>query len=68
MPDAIPETMPDVEPMVATDASVDVHIPPEVLLCNTVVAPTQTLGAPVMAEGPGVTIRVVVVKQPVGKM
>ena len=55
----------------ATVAVVDdavLHVPPTVAFANVVVAPTQTFVAPVMATGRGLTINVVVVRQPSGNV
>ena len=42
-----------VEPTVATEAVLLLHVPPEVVLFSVVVAPVQTTGVPVMAATAG---------------
>ena len=50
VPAATPDTMPVVEPIVATPVALLLHVPPAVLLASVIVRPTQTLVAPVIAE------------------
>ncbi len=52
MPAETTVTMPDV-PMVATEVVPLVQVPPEVVFDNVVVAPTQTLIVPVIADSVG---------------
>lgn len=60
MPALIPVTTPVKTPTIATAGELLVHRPPGVVLDNVVVAPTQTLGEPVMVSGTGFTVTTVV--------
>lgn len=53
VPMAIPVTMPDDEPMVATDVVPLSQVPPVLTENSVIVAPTQTADAPVMGSGNG---------------
>jgi len=55
-PDATPVTIPDVEPTVACNGSLLVHVPPEGEELSVVVAPTHTVGLPVIAVGDAFTV------------
>jgi hypothetical protein len=67
VPDDIPETMPEEEPIVATPMLELLHVPPPLLL-KVVVKPSQTDVVPVIAAGNEFTFNTVVVMQPVGKV
>jgi hypothetical protein len=54
--------------MIAVPTSLLLHVPPEVLLFNEVVKPVQTVVVPVIVFGAGLTVRIVVLVQPVGKV
>lgn len=64
----MPDTTPVDAPAVATLPSPELHVPPPVASLSVVVAPGHTLNVPVMAAGTGLTVTVVVVKQPVGRI
>jgi hypothetical protein len=55
VPDAIPETMP-VNPIVATEGTVLLHVPPKVASAKGVVVPTQTVEDPVILAGVALTV------------
>lgn len=65
LPGRIPVTMP-VEPTVATDTAVLLHVPPVDVVLSTVVAPWHIVVVPVIAftVGVAVTVTVLVTKQP----
>ena len=65
VPAATPVTMP-VEPIVASVASLVLHVPPEVTSVNDTGKPTHTVAVPVMAAGNGLTVTTEVDLQPVG--
>ncbi len=65
LPAAIPVTVPVVL-MVAIPVALLVHVPPVGVLDKLVVLPTQTVELPVMADGSGFTVIIVVVIQVVG--
>jgi hypothetical protein len=67
-PGEIPLTNPDDNPIVAMPVAEEVQVPPEIASLRTVVAPVHRLVGPVMAEGVLLTVIVVVVTQPVGKV
>lgn len=60
--------MPDDEPIVATDVVPLVHVPPAGVLVSDVALPSQTVKEPVIEVGNGLTVIVVVVRQPVGSV
>ena len=60
-----PQTMPVVLPAVATAVLLLAHVPPVVALVRVTQLPTHIVNVPVMAAGMGLTVMVVVVKQPV---
>ena len=60
----MPVTMPDV-PTVATVAALLLHVPPASVLLSGVVAPAQTVVAPVTVAGTALTVTTDVVLQPV---
>jgi hypothetical protein len=66
VPSAIPLTIPVVAPTVAAPAgvAVAVQMPPPGELVIGVLAPTHTLPAPEIAPGYGLTLTVLVTKQP----
>lgn len=49
----MPETMPEREPMDATDGVLLVHTPPGVVLASEMVLPTQTVDDPDMVPAEG---------------
>ena len=68
-PAAIPETTPVPEPIVATAVLLLLHVElPEPSVNVVGNPPAQTLVAPEIAAGKGLTVAVTVVKQPVGKI
>ncbi len=64
LPAATPETIPVAEPTVAIEVLLLVHVPPEVALFSVTEAPTHVAIVPVMADGNGVTVTVVVTDPP----
>jgi hypothetical protein len=65
IPEATPVTMPDDGSTVAVAVLVLVHVPPGMELESVVVKPIQVLGVPENADGSGLIVTSVVVKQPV---
>ena len=59
---------PDEEPIVATEAVPLAHVPPAGVLDNDVALPSQTVKEPVIEVGNGLTVIVIVVRQPVGSV
>ena len=55
VPTDIPYTIPDAEPMVATDVLLLDQIPPLTTLDKRMVAPVQTIPGPVTGPGAGLT-------------
>jgi len=64
VPAVTPVTTP-VLPTAATPELLLLHVPPDVVSVSAVVVPVQTVLLPVIALGDGLTVIVVVVKQPV---
>ena len=64
MPGETPVTIPVTEPIVATDVTLLLHVPPGVAQLKFVVEPTQVAPGPVIAAGSGLTVIVVVAIQP----
>jgi hypothetical protein len=64
VPPAIPVTTPDAGITSAIDAEELLHVPPEILLDNTVEEPSQNIVVPVIADGDKLTVTVDVVQQP----
>ena len=58
-------TTPDVLPILAMVGSLLLHSPPEVASLSVLLAPTQALSVPVIADGVGATVTIVVARQPV---
>ena len=58
-----PDTIPDAEPIVATEGEDDVQAPPPPSV-RAVVAPVHTLFVPVIAGGAELTVTIVDVPQP----
>ena len=56
VPAATPVTMPEEEPMVATEVLLLVHVPPLVASVSVVVWPVHTLVVPAIAAGVGFTV------------
>lgn len=56
VPGAIPVTIPEDVPTVATDVFVLLHEPPVMELLKTVELPTHTLAIPVIAAGLGLIV------------
>lgn len=52
-PEAIADTLPDVEPTVATDGAPELHVPPVVVFENVAVEPSHRLVAPDIVAGKG---------------
>ena len=65
VPADTPVTIPVEDPAVATAVLPLLHAPPGVTSLNAVVAPIQTLVAPVIPEGSGLTVTVTMDAQPV---
>jgi hypothetical protein len=59
-------TTPVVASIVAIPVAALLHVPPVVVLASVAVLPKQVLSVPVIAAGKGLTVRIVVVIQPVG--
>ncbi len=68
VPAATPETMPVEEPTVATLVAELAHVPPVGVLDSVVVAPTQTVAVPAIAEGSALTVTKAEVWQPVASV
>ena len=66
-PALIPVTAPD-EVMAAIVLLLLAHVPPEVVLLNAVVEPSQMVAAPVMDAGSALTVMVLMVRQPDGSV
>jgi hypothetical protein len=60
-----PVNDPEVSPMVATVVLLLLHVPPVVTSINVVVVPGQILSVPVIVDGIGLTVTIVVARQPV---
>jgi hypothetical protein len=58
VPAEMPETVPEDEPIAATDGLLLVHVPPASALLSVVANPTQALSVPVIAAGRGLTVTV----------
>ena len=65
VPALTPDATPLKEPIVATAMLLLLHVPPIVASLSVVVLPTQTAVTPVIAAGSGLTVIIVVVRQPV---
>jgi len=64
-PEAIPVTKPVLDPIVATDVLLLLHVPPLAAgSLKTEVSPTQALVTPVTIEGGALTVTTVVTRQP----
>ena len=67
-PADIPVTSPVVKPTVATPLLLLAQVPPALELINVTVLLMHTPDGPVIADGKGLTVIVVVLLQPVGKV
>jgi hypothetical protein len=56
---------PEVDPIVATGVLLLLHVPPVITSVNVVVVPGQMLNVPVIADGTGLTVTIVVARHPV---
>jgi hypothetical protein len=65
---ATPVTIPEAEPTVATPELLLLQMPPVVTVLNDVVDPAHTIAVPVIDNGKGWMVIVIVRKQPVGKV
>ena len=65
VPAPTPVTTAEADPTVAIEVLEEVQVPPPASV-NADVKPTQTIVLPVMAEGAGLTVMVVVAVQPEG--
>jgi hypothetical protein len=67
VPAAIPETIPEAEPIVAAAVFTEDHTPPVAVLLSVVVVAGQRTSVPVIApaSGSGFTVTIFTVKQPV---
>jgi hypothetical protein len=63
-----PDTKPLSEPTMATTVLLLLQMPPAVEVLRVVVLPTHTAVMPVIAAGSGLTVIIVVVRQPVPKV
>lgn len=63
VPGAIPVTMPDVRPMVATDRALLAHVPPPGVPASVIVVPAHRLDGPEIS-GAAFTVTVFVDRQP----
>ena len=61
VPADIPVTIPEMLPMVATVVMLLVHVPPLVASVKAAVDPTQVVSIPVIPEGSGLMVTVIVV-------
>ena len=68
LPAKIPDTLPELLPMVAYVALLLVHVPPALPSVKFITELTHTLVAPEMATGRGLTVIVVKTEQPFGAM
>ena len=68
VPAAIPETIPDEDPIVATPIDPDVQLPPVGMSDKLIVVPVQTLVAPETAAGCGFTVMTIEVAHPVASV
>lgn len=66
-PTETPVTTPELEPIVAIDGALLVHVPPPEFV-SVVVLPTHTRSVPPMADGADITVIVRVAAQPVGSV
>jgi len=64
-PDAIPFTIPEADPIVATIGVLLLHVPPGMEFPNAVAAPRQTCVTPVIVPGEELTVTVAAAAQPV---
>jgi len=64
VPDVTPLTTPVVEPMVATEVLVLLHVPPDVPSVNVVVLPAQTEVVPEIVAGTAFTVTTAIARQP----
>jgi hypothetical protein len=67
VPTEMPETVPLVAPAVATEVLLLLQVPPVVASLKTVDAPTHIIVVPVIGNGLGPTVTVVVTMHPVPK-
>ena len=65
LPRLDPVTTPDDEPTLATEVLLLVHVPPVMVSENIVAEPTQTFVAPVITEGFGSTVTILLIVHPV---
>jgi hypothetical protein len=56
VPAITPDTMPEPEPIVATEVLLLLHMPPGVALDNVTVLPIQVTVGPVIGDGNGLTV------------
>jgi len=61
VPPAIPVTIPVALPTVAVDVELEDQVPPAVASASVVVNPAQTEAVPVIGEGSGLTVTIMVV-------
>lgn len=64
MPVVTADSTPLAEPIVATPVLLLLQVPPDVLLAKVVDEPTHTDVAPLMDDGPAVTVTIVEVSHP----
>jgi hypothetical protein len=64
VPARIPVITPEIEPIVPDAATLLLHVPPDGLLLNVVVAPSHTIADPNNADGRGFTVTIAVRKHP----
>ena len=68
VPADTPVTIPVPAPTEAIEVLLLLHVPPLVASLSEVVSPTQTLLTPVIADGVGLTVSIIVVVQPAGNV
>ncbi len=67
MPNATPDTTPDIEPIVAIAVLLLVHLPPDTPFVRVMVEPTHNALGPPMAVGAVLTVITAVTAQPMPK-
>ena len=68
VPGAIPDTVPDNDPIVAMPVEPEIQSPPGTPSVRVVAAPVHTVVTPVTETGVVLTVTIVVILQPVGNV
>jgi hypothetical protein len=68
VPALTPRAIPEPLPIVATAVLLLLHVPPPDGLISVVLTPSQTLSVPMMVAGSVLTVKVAVLRQPVGSV